>query len=101
MLKSLRSKPVAIALISFMTITTAALAAIKIAPKPTTDSVTIYSDIKKGEVILSRPDGTIAFLRDCVKFPCQIDISSLGQGEYGVMIRNGTDIQHMVGLYKE
>lgn len=101
MLKSLRSKPVAIALISFMTITTAALAAIKIAPKPTTDSVTIYSETKKGEVILSRPDGTIALLRDCVKFPCQIDISALGQGEYGVMIRNGTDIQHMVGLYKE
>ncbi|MEQ8284096.1 hypothetical protein [Thalassospira sp.] len=99
--KSLLSKPVVIALISLMTITTAALAAIKVAPRPTTDSVTIHSETKKGEVILSHPDGTIAFLRDCLKFPCQIDISSLGRGEYDVMIRNGTDIQHMVGLYKE
>ena len=61
MLRSLRSKPVAIALIGLMTITTAALAAIKSAPKPTTDSVTIHSEMAKGEVTLShQEDGTIA-----------------------------------------
>jgi len=34
-------------------------------------------------------------------FPCRIDISRLQKGEYDVMIRNGTDIQNMVSLYKE
>ncbi|NIZ00595.1 hypothetical protein [Thalassospira lucentensis] len=101
MMKSLRSKPVAIVLASILMGTTAALAAIKIAPKPTTDSVTIYSEKPKGEVILSHQDGTIAFNRNCMKFPCQLDISALSTGEYDVMIRNGTDIEHMVGLYKE
>jgi hypothetical protein len=101
MLKSLRSKPVAIALASIFMGTTAALAAIKIAPKPTTDSVTVYSEIPQGQVILSHQDGTIAFNRNCKRFPCQLDISSLSKGEYDVMIRNGTDIQQMVALYKE
>ncbi len=101
MLKSLRSKPVAIALIGLMTVTTAALAAIKVAPKPTTDSVTVYSEKPKGDVILSNQDGTIALSRTCAQFPCKIDISALSRGEYDVMIRNGTDIVHMVGLYKE
>ena len=101
MLKSLRSKPVALTLIGFMMVTTATLAAIKIAPKPITDSVTVHSEISRGEVILSHRDGTIALLHDCTSFPCTIDISALTHGEYDVMIRNGTDIQHMVGLYKE
>lgn len=101
MLKSLRSKPVAIALICLITGTTAALAAIKIAPRPITDSVTIYSEKPNGEVILSHQNGTVAFNRNCKKFPCQLDISALSKGEYDVMIRNGTDIEHMVGLYKE
>ncbi|WP_249742210.1 MULTISPECIES: hypothetical protein [Thalassospira] len=102
MLISLRSKPVAIALIGLMTITTAALAAIKSAPKPTTDSVTIHSEMAKGEVTLShQEDGTIAIKRDCVRFPCKIDISSLKRGEYDVTLTNGDESQKMMGLYKE
>ncbi|WP_417835567.1 hypothetical protein [Thalassospira tepidiphila] len=101
MLRSLRSKPVAIALIGLMTITTAGLAAIKVAPKPTTDSVTIHSEMVRGEVTLLHPDGTVAIRRDCVRFPCKIDISSLERGEYDVTLTNGDESQKMVGLYKE
>ena len=101
MLKSMRSKPVAIALICILTGTTAAVAAIRIAPKPTTDSVTISSEKPAGEVILTHQDGTIALDRDCHTFPCKLGISSLPKGEYDVMIRNGTDIEHRTGLYKE
>lgn len=99
--KSLRSKPVAIALICLIALTTATLAAIRIAPKPTTDSVTIYADTPTGQVILTYQDGTVALLRDCAAFPCQVDISALERGEYDVMIRYGTDIRHMMALYKE
>ncbi|WP_417827502.1 hypothetical protein [Thalassospira sp.] len=101
MLRSLRSKPVAIALIGLMTITTAALAAIKAAPKPTTDSVTIHSEMTKGRVTLLRPDGSIALMRDCVRFPCTIDISSLARGDYDVTLVNGDESQKMIGLFKE
>tara|TARA_R110000868_G_scaffold79102_1_gene225148 strand:+ start:105384 stop:105767 length:384 start_codon:yes stop_codon:yes gene_type:complete len=101
MLKSLRSKPVVIALVGVLTVTTAALAAIRVAPKAITDSVTIHADQPKGEVILSYQDGSIAMNKNCGSFPCRIDISRLQKGEYDVMIRNGTDIQNMVSLYKE
>jgi hypothetical protein len=101
MLRSLRSKPVAIALIGLMTITTAALAAIKVAPKPTTDSVTIHSEMDRGEVILRYADGSIAIRRDCARFPCKIDISSLARGDYDVSLTNGDESQKMMGLYKE
>ncbi|WP_033070705.1 hypothetical protein [Thalassospira australica] len=101
MLKSMRSKPIAIALICILTGTTAAVAAIRIAPKPTTDSVTIRSEKATGEVILTYQDGTIALNRDCRTFPCKLDLSALPKGEYDVMIRSGTDIKHMSGLYKE
>jgi hypothetical protein len=101
MLKSLRSKPVVFALIGLMTVTTAALAAIKVAPKATTDSVTIHSEEADGEVVLSHQDGTIALRTTCASFPCKIDISALPSGEYDVMIRNGEDVQNLVALYKE
>lgn len=102
MLKSLRSKkPIAIALIGIMTVTTAALAAIKVAPKAITDTVTIHADKDAGDVILSRQDGSVAYSRRCGEFPCQIDISSLEKGEYSVMIKSDGDVEHMVGLYKE
>ncbi|OKH87533.1 hypothetical protein LF95_12175 [Thalassospira sp. TSL5-1] len=81
--------------------TTAALAAIKVAPKAITDTVTIQSDAPHGEVVLTYPDGSMALQKTCGSFPCQINISSLQKGEYGVMIRQGTDIQNMVSLYKE
>ena len=101
MLRSLRSKPVAIALIGLMTITTAALAAIKVAPKPTTDSVTIHSEMERGQVTLRHADGSIAIRRDCARFPCNIDISSLERGDYNVTLTNGDESQKMMGLYKE
>lgn len=101
MLKSMRSRPLAIALICILTGTTAAVAAIRIAPKPTTDSVTIHSEKPDGEVVLTYQDGTIALNRNCRTFPCKLDLSALPKGEYNVMIRTGTDIKHMSGLYKE
>ncbi|WP_073955266.1 hypothetical protein [Thalassospira sp. TSL5-1] len=99
--KSFRSKPVVLALIGLLSVTTAALAAIKVAPKAITDTVTIQSDAPHGEVVLTYPDGSMALQKTCGSFPCQINISSLQKGEYGVMIRQGTDIQNMVSLYKE
>ncbi|AUG55224.1 hypothetical protein CSC3H3_18410 [Thalassospira marina] len=81
--------------------TTAALAAIKVAPKAVTDTVTIQSDAPHGEVVLTYPDGSMALRKSCNSFPCQLNISGLQKGEYGVLIRQGTDIQNMVSLYKE
>lgn len=101
MKKSLRSKPVVIALIALLTATTAAMAAIRIAPKATTDTVTVHSALPSGEVILTYPDGSMALRKNCVDFPCRLDISRLQKGKYGVMIRKGTDIQNMVSLDKE
>ncbi|WP_258548987.1 hypothetical protein [Thalassospira profundimaris] len=99
--KSFRSKPVVLALIGLLSVTTAALAAIKVAPKAVTDTVTIHADAPRGEVVLTYPDGSMALQKNCSRFPCQLNISSLQKGEYGVMIREGTDIKNMVSLYKE
>ncbi|MFH1806678.1 MAG: hypothetical protein ABID63_17495 [Pseudomonadota bacterium] len=100
-MRPFRSKRGIIAIIALMTVTTAAVAAVKIAPKAVTDTVTIRAEKPHGEVILTYPNGTIALNKDCVSFPCHLDISMLERGEYGVMIRHETDIINMVSLTKE